>query len=67
VINDYSFDQPLEVGQRLVFEDMGHYTMVKTSTFNGTRLPAIAIWNSESDELKVVREFGYDDFKMRLS
>jgi len=67
VINDYSFDEPLSVGQRLVFEDMGHYTMVKTSTFNGTRLPAIAIWNSETDALKIVREFGYDDFKMRLS
>ena len=67
VINDYSFDEPLTVGQRLVFEDMGHYTMVKTSTFNGTRLPAIAIWNSETNALNVVREFGYDDFKMRLS
>ncbi len=67
VINDYSFDEPLSVGQRLVFEDMGHYTMVKTSTFNGTRLPAIAIWNSETNALNVVREFGYDDFKMRLS
>lgn len=67
VINDYSFDEPLKIGQRLVFEDMGHYTMVKTSTFNGTRLPAISIWNSETDALKVVREFGYEDFKMRLS
>ncbi|NVK37704.1 MAG: carboxynorspermidine decarboxylase [Gammaproteobacteria bacterium] len=67
VINDYSFDEPLTVGQRLVIEDMGHYTMVKTSTFNGTRLPAIAIWNSETNALNVVREFGYDDFKMRLS
>jgi len=67
VINDYSFDEPLTVGQRLVFEDMGHYTMVKTSTFNGTKLAAIAIWNSDTDEVKVVREFGYDDFKTRLS
>jgi carboxynorspermidine decarboxylase len=67
VINDYSFDQPLEVGQRIIFEDMAHYTMVKTSTFNGTRLPSIAIWNSESDELNVIREFDYEDFKMRLS
>ena len=41
--------------------------MVKTFTFNGTRLPAIAIWNSETDKLNVVREFDYDDFKMRLS
>lgn len=67
VINDYSFDEPLKVGQRLIFEDMGHYTMVKTSTFNGTRLPALAIWNSQTGALKVVREFNYDDFKMRLS
>lgn len=67
VISDYSFDHQIEVGDRLVFEDMAHYTMVKTTTFNGTRLPALAIWNSESDALTVVREFGYNDFKERLS
>lgn len=67
VIDDYSFDQPLQVGQRLVFDDMSHYTMVKTSTFNGINLPAIAIWNSETDELRVVKRFGYEDFKQRLS
>lgn len=67
VIGDYSFAQPLKVGDRLVFEDMAHYTMVKTTTFNGVGLPAIAIWNSVTDELRVVREFGYDDFKHRLS
>ena len=67
VISDYSFAEPLQVGQRLVFGDMAHYTMVKTSTFNGTQLPAIAIWNSLTDELEVVREFGYEDFRNRLS
>jgi carboxynorspermidine decarboxylase len=67
VIGDYSFAEPLEVGQRLIFEDMSHYTMVKTTTFNGTKLPAIAIWNSETDALRVVKQFGYDDFKHRLS
>lgn len=67
VIDDYSFDQPLQVGQRLVFDDMSHYTMVKTSTFNGINLPAIAIWHSETDELRVVKQFGYEDFKQRLS
>jgi len=67
VIGDYSFDKPLEVGQRLIFDDMSHYTMVKTTTFNGINLPAIAIWNSENDELHLVKEFGYDDFKNRLS
>ena len=67
VIGDYSFAQALHVGQRLVFEDMSHYTMVKTTTFNGTQLPALAIWNSDTDALRVVKEFGYDDFKQRLS
>jgi carboxynorspermidine decarboxylase len=67
VIGDYSFARPLEVGQRLVFEDMAYYSMVKTTTFNGVRLPSIAIWNSASGALRVVREFGYEDFKGRLS
>jgi carboxynorspermidine decarboxylase len=67
VIGDYSFAVPLQVGQRLLFEDMSHYTMVKTTTFNGTKLPAIALWNSETDALRVVKQFGYDDFKQRLS
>lgn len=67
IMGDYSFDQPLRIGQRLMFDDMAHYTMVKTSTFNGIGLPAIAIWNSDSDALRLVREFAYDDFKGRLS
>ncbi|MBP6683366.1 MAG: carboxynorspermidine decarboxylase, partial [Halioglobus sp.] len=67
VIGDYSFAEPLQVGQRLVFGDMAHYTMVKTSTFNGTQLPAIAVWNSSTNELTLVREFGYADFRDRLS
>lgn len=67
VIGDYSFTEPLKVGDRLIFEDMSHYTMVKTTTFNGTKLPAIAVWNSDTGNLRIVREFGYDDFKMRLS
>jgi carboxynorspermidine decarboxylase len=46
---------------------MAIYTMVKTTTFNGIRLPSIAIWNSETDALRIVREFGYVDFKTRLS
>ena len=67
VIDDYSFKQPLEVGQRLIFEDMAHYTMVHTPTFNGPKMPAIALWNSDTDVLRIVKEFGYDDFKHRLS
>jgi carboxynorspermidine decarboxylase len=66
VIGDYSFDAPLEVGQRLLFDDMAHYTMVKTTTFNGTPLPAIALWDSRTDDLHVVREFGYEAFRDRL-
>lgn len=67
VIGDYSFEQPLDIGQRIIFEDMGHYTMVKTTTFNGTKLPALALWNSNTDELRVIKTFGYEDFKNRLS
>ena len=65
VIGDYSFDQPLKVGDRLVFEDMAHYTMVKTSFFNGIQHPSIAI--RRGDEIEVVREFTYPDYKHRLS
>jgi carboxynorspermidine decarboxylase len=67
VFSDYSFDRAIHVGDRIMFEDMSHYTMVKTSTFNGTQLPAIAIWNSQTDALRIVREFSYQDFKERLS
>jgi len=67
VIGDYSFPEPLRVGQRVMFEDMAHYTMVKTTTFNGIRLPSIALWNSRTDALRVVRSFGYEDFRNRLS
>lgn len=67
VIGDYSFPQPLQVGQRLMFDDMAQYTMVKTTTFNGINLPAIALWDSRTNQLDVIREFGYSDFKHRLS
>ena len=65
VIGDYSFDQPLKSGDRLVFGDMAIYTMVKNTTFNGMPLPAIAVQDKDG-ECRVVREFGYQDFKMRL-
>ncbi|MCS1410213.1 MAG: Carboxynorspermidine/carboxyspermidine decarboxylase [Verrucomicrobia subdivision 3 bacterium] len=65
-IGDYSFDEPLQVGDRLVFEDMAHYTMVKNTTFNGVRLPAIVL-RRLSGEFEVVREFGYEDYRDRLS
>ncbi len=67
VIGDYSFAEPLQVGQRLLFDDMAHYTMVKTTTFNGINLPAIALWDSRTNEVEVIREFSYGDFKQRLS
>jgi carboxynorspermidine decarboxylase len=67
VVGDYSFDRPLVVGDRLLFEDMAVYTMVKTTTFNGVPRPSIAIWNSETDELRMVRQFGYEDFRTGLS
>ncbi len=67
VIGDYSFTQPLQIGQRLMFDDMAHYTMVKTTTFNGINLPSIAVWDSRTNELDIIREFGYSDFKQRLS
>src|SRR5688572_1062633 len=65
VMGDYSFGQPLQGGQRLLFDDMAHYTMVKTTTFNGVPLPALAIWNSSTNNLRIVREFGYEDFLNR--
>ncbi len=67
VIGDYTWEKPLKNGQRFAFLDQAHYSMVKTNTFNGVPLPTIALWNSETDELKIIKQFGYDDFKDRLS
>jgi carboxynorspermidine decarboxylase len=66
VIGDYSFRKPLEMGDRIVFLDMAHYTMVKNNTFNGMRLPTIAI-RDRAGEIRIVRKFGYEDYKNRLS
>ena len=65
VIGDYSFAEPLKSGDTLTFEDMAIYTMVKNNTFNGMRLPAIVLEDKDG-ECRVVRQFGYEDFKMRL-
>ncbi len=65
VIGDYSFDKPLEIGDRLVFCDMAIYSMVKNNTFNGMPLPAI-VWCGEDGACKTVKSFGYEDFKCRL-
>ena len=66
IIGDYSFDKPLEVGDKIILEDMIHYTMVKTTTFNGIKLPSIVIKYSD-DRYEIVKNFGYEDYKIRLS
>jgi len=66
IIGDYSFQKPLVPGDRLVFCDMAHYTMVKNNTFNGVNLPSIALYN-EKEGIKVIKEFHYSDFETRLS
>ena len=63
---DYSFNKPLEIGDSIVFDDMIHYTMVKTTTFNGVNLPSIGIWR-EDDTFDLIKSFGYESFKDRLS
>lgn len=65
IIGDYSFDKPLKEGDRLVFTDMAIYSMVKNNTFNGMPLPSIYLHTLDG-ELKLIKEFGYDDFKKRL-
>ncbi|MEI6598490.1 MAG: carboxynorspermidine decarboxylase, partial [bacterium] len=67
VIGDYSFAQPLKIGQRLVFMDMSHYTFVKNTTFNGVPLPAIASFEPSTGQIQVIKKFGYADYKNRLS
>ena len=67
VIGDYCFGEGPRVGQRFAFLDQAHYSMVKTTTFNGVPLPSIWLWDSDSDTLEQVRKFGYEDFRDRLS
>ncbi len=66
IIGDYAFDKPLKPGDRLVFCDMAHYTMVKNNTFNGMPLPAIVLHTIDGQN-KIVRTFGFEDFESRLS
>ena len=65
-MGDWSFEKELSPGDRIIFMDMIHYTMVKTTTFNGVHHPSIGIWTLE-DKFRLIREFGYDDYKNRLS
>mgnify|MGYP002748364300 CR=1 FL=1 len=66
VIGDYSFDREIQIGDRLTFCDMAIYSMVKNNTFNGMPLPDIAVMDADG-ECRVIRRFGYEDFKCRLS
>lgn len=65
-MGDWSFDQELKPGDRVVFLDMIHYTMVKTTTFNGVQHPSIGIWTRDN-KFRLIREFGYEDYRNRLS
>jgi len=67
VIGEYSFDEPLKVGDKLIFDDMAHYTMVKNTTFNGLNLPDIAVFDGTNGSFKIQKSFDYADFKGRLS
>jgi carboxynorspermidine decarboxylase len=67
IIGDWSFESPLKPGDRLAFLDMSHYTMVKTTTFNGIQHPHLCTYEPETGELRVVRSFGYEDFRSKLS
>lgn len=67
VIGDYSFAEPLQPGDRLVLLDMALYSFVKNTTFNGVELPALITFNRASDTVNIVRRFGYEDYKNRLS
>ncbi|MHC4759511.1 MAG: carboxynorspermidine decarboxylase [Planctomycetota bacterium] len=67
VIGDYSFAEPLKIGDKLIFHDMAHYTIVKNTTFNGIPLPSILTYDPENDKITVERQFSYDDFKSRIS
>lgn len=66
IIGDYSFEKPLQVKDKLVFCNMAIYTMVKNNTFNGVALPSIYIYDKKG-KIKLVKQFGYKDFKERLS
>ena len=65
-MGDYSFDKPLRVGDKIIFEDQIHYTFVKNTTFNGIKLPSLVIERKDG-EFELIRSFGYEEYKRRLS
>ena len=66
IMGDYSFDEPLKIGDKIIFEDQIHYTFVKNTTFNGIKLPSLAILKKEGN-IEIIKEFGYQDYRGRLS
>jgi carboxynorspermidine decarboxylase len=66
IMGDYSFDEPLKIGDKIIFEDQIHYTFVKNTTFNGIKLPSLAILRKDG-KLDLIKEFGYEEYKRRLS
>jgi len=66
IMGDYSFDAPLKIGDRIIFEDQIHYTFVKNTTFNGIKLPSLAILRKDGT-LDVIKEFGYEEYRNKLS
>lgn len=65
-MGSWSFDHELQAGERIVFEDMIHYTMVKTNMFNGIHHPAIALWTADG-KAEIFRQFSYEDYRDRMS
>ena len=66
IMGDYSFDKALEIGDTIIFEDQIHYTFVKNTTFNGIKLPSLVIKRKDGS-IELIKEFGYEDYKNRLS
>ena len=66
VMGDYSFDEPLQIGDKIIFEDQIHYTFVKNTTFNGIKLPSLVILR-KNGKIEIIKKFGYKDYKERLS
>ena len=64
-MGSWQFDHPLQIGENIIFEDMMHYTTVKTCMFNGIRHPSIGIVHTDG-ELEILREYGYEDYKLRM-
>ena len=65
-MGDWSFELPLKAGDKIIFNDMIHYTIVKTTMFNGVPHPSLGIWTKDN-QFKLLRTFEYDDYKNRMS